>query len=198
MIAMQPVQPTELLDIAQYERARPEFRDKVLREKERRRVSVGPVFTFLFENHLTVLYQVQEMMRVERIVDDRAIAHEVETYNELIPPEGGLGASLLIEYTDAAERGPALERLVGLEHHVHLELEGLPPVPGQFDTRQMSPEKISSVQYLQFPLTPEHRARWAELGPAGHIRLVVDHPHYQHATPLPPDTAAALGEDLAG
>lgn len=197
MVAMEPVKLDEIVDIAQYERIRSEFRDKVLAQKERRRVPVGPVFTFLFENHLTVLYQVQEMMRVERIVEEQAIAHEVSTYNELIPPDGGLGASLLIEYTDSDERAVALTKLVGMERHVRLELEGLPPVQGRFDERQISPKKVSSVQYLQFPLTARHRDAWNELGRAGKIRLVVDHPFYRHEAVIPPDTAAALGEDLA-
>jgi hypothetical protein len=196
MQTMEPVTLKEIVDIAQYERIRPDFRARVLAQKEHRRVPVGPVFTFLFENHLTVLYQVQEMLRVERIVDEKAIAHEVSTYNELIPPTGGLGATLLIEYTDPAARAVALAKLVGLEHHVRLELDGLPPVPGAFDLRQMDARKVSSVQYLTFSLTPNHRTRWAELGRAGTIRLVVDHPFYRHAAALTPDMAAALGEDL--
>jgi Protein of unknown function (DUF3501) len=141
---------------------------------------------------------VQEMMRVERIVEERAIAHEVRTYNELIPPEGGLGATLLIEYTDPQERAVALTRLVGLERHVHLALEGLPPVPGRFDERQMSPIKLSSVQYVQFPLSAQHRDAWAAHGRAGKIRIVVDHPFYPHESVIAPDAAAALAEDLAG
>ncbi|HKJ00259.1 MAG TPA: DUF3501 family protein [bacterium] len=197
MTAMEPVKPEELLDIAAYERIRSDFRGKVLGEKEHRRVQVGPVFTFLFENHLTVLYQVQEMMRTERMVDEKAIAHEVKTYNELIPPQGGLGATLLIEYTDADERAVALTKLVGLENTVRLEMEGLPPVQGQFDTRQMDERKVSSVQYLQFPLTAAHRERWADLGRAGKIRLVVDHPFYRHDAALSPAQAEALAQDLA-
>ena len=193
---MEPVKRDEVVDIAQYERIRPDFRGKVLADKERRRVAVGPAFTFLFENHLTVLYQVQEMLRVERIVDEKAIAHEVRTYNELIPPAGGLGATLLLEYTDPAERAVALQQLVSLERHVRLELDGLPPVPGRFDTRQLDARKVSSVQYLQFPLTDAHRARWIELGRAGGIRVVVDLPHYRHSATLSPDAAAALAEDL--
>nr|NIP73706.1 DUF3501 family protein [Gammaproteobacteria bacterium]NIR98665.1 DUF3501 family protein [Gammaproteobacteria bacterium]NIT64379.1 DUF3501 family protein [Gammaproteobacteria bacterium]NIV21314.1 DUF3501 family protein [Gammaproteobacteria bacterium]NIY32959.1 DUF3501 family protein [Gammaproteobacteria bacterium] len=186
---MQHVKLEEIVDIAQYERLRPEFRGKAMAEKDRRRVGVGPVFTFLFENHLTVLYQVQEMMRAERIVDEEAIAHEVRTYNELIPPGGGLGATLLIEYTDPAERAVGLVNLLGIEHHLRLELEGLPPVPGVFDTRQMSADKVSSVQYVSFPLTAAHREAWAALGANGGIRLVVDHPHYGHDTVLAPDVA---------
>jgi Protein of unknown function (DUF3501) len=198
MIAMEPVKLDEILDIAAYERVRPDFRSRVLQHKEHRRVAVGPAFTFLFETHLTVLYQVQEMVRIERMVDERAIAHEVETYNELIPPRGGLGATLLIEYTDPDQRAVALGKLVGLERCVRLELGDLPPVPGQFDTRQLDPRKVSSVQYLRFTLGAQHRARWDELGRAGQIRLVVDHPFYGHSATLAPEVAAALGADLAG
>lgn len=197
MQAMEPVKREELLDIAQYERVRADFRNEVLAAKEHRRVTVGSVFTFLFENHLTVLYQVQEMMRVERIVDEQAIDYEVRTYNELIPPPGGLGATLLIEYTDPAERAEALRKLVGIESHVRIEMEGLAPVPGRFDTRQWDDRKVSSVQYVQFPLGPEHRAAWAEQGQAGKIRIVVGHPFYRHATALAPAVAAALAVDLA-
>jgi hypothetical protein len=193
---MKRVKQSEVADIAAYEKVRPAFRERVLADKERRRLGVGPVFTFLFENHLTVLYQVQEMMRSERIVEQRAIAHEVETYNELIPPDGGLGATLLIEYTDPAERAAGLARLVGLERHVRLEIGALPPVAGRFDTRQMSEDKLSSVQYLAFPLDEEHRRAWRGEGGAGRIRLAVDHPHYAHEAVLPPLTVEALAEDL--
>jgi Protein of unknown function (DUF3501) len=197
MIAMEPVKLDEILDIAAYERVRTGFRSQVLRHKEQRRVAVGPAFTFLFETHLTVLYQVQEMVRIERMVEERAIAHEVETYNELIPPRGGLGATLLIEYTDPAERDVALGKLLGLERCVRLEVGGLPPVPGAFDTRQMDERRVSSVQYLRFALGDAHRARWDELGRSGQIRLVVDHPFYRHSATLAPAVVAALGEDLA-
>lgn len=197
MEAMEPVTMNEVMDIAQYERARPEFRAKVLEAKERRRVSVGPAFTFLFENHLTVLYQVQEMMRIERIVEEKAIAHEVATYNELIPPPGELGATLLIEYPDPAERKEALKALLGMERHVRLEVADLPPVPARFDTRQWDEDKVSSVQYVGFPLAAEHRAAWREAGLAGRVRLVVDHPAYRHEAVLTPDAVEALGEDLA-
>jgi len=194
--AMERVKQSEVVDIAAYEKIRPAFRARVLADKERRRLGVGPAFTFLFENHLSVLYQVQEMMRTERIVDAQAIAHELETYNELIPPEGGLGATLLIEYTDPAQRDAALTRLVGLERHVRLEVGSLPPVAGRFDTRQMSEDKLSAVQYLTFPLGEEQRRAWREEGGAGRIRLVVEHPHYAHGAVLPPPLAVALAKDL--
>lgn len=193
---MQQVKYEEVVDIAQYERMRPEFREKVMEAKNRRRVRVGGHFTFLFENHLTLLYQVQEMIRVERIVDEKAIAHEVDTYNELVPPTGGLGASLLLEYEDPSERAVGLRELLGIQDHVHLRLGDLPPVKGRFDTRQMGTERISSVQYVQFALSDEHRNAWRELGKAGAIRLAVDHPNYQAEATLPPDVVDALAEDM--
>ena len=193
---MEPVNLSEVLDIAQYEKARPRFRARVLEIKERRRLGVGPAFTFLFENRITVLYQIQEMLRIERIVEDKAIAHEVETYNELIPKFGGLGATLLIEYTDAEERTLRLAELVGIERHVRLLLGELPPLQGEFDTRQVDSERVSAVQYILFPLEEAHRAAWGELGASGGIRLSIDHPRYRHETVLPPRVVAALGEDF--
>ncbi|HUJ76445.1 MAG TPA: DUF3501 family protein [bacterium] len=193
----QPVQLSEVLDVAPYEQVRPAFRQKVMAEKERRRVAVGPHFTFLFENHLTVLYQIQEMVRVERISQREAIQHEVDTYNELVPPGGSLAATLLLEYEDAAQRAANLPHLLGLEKHVWLRVGDLPPVAGRFDTRQMGEDRISSVQYVVFPLEQAHRRLWPGLGQSGQIRLVVDHPHYRHEATLSPAQATALAEDLA-
>lgn len=193
---MKPVEITEVVDIAQYEKIRTDFRNKVLAEKEHRRVAVGPSFSFLFENRLTVLYQVQEMMRTERIVEQKAIAHEVLTYNELIPPPGGLGATLLVEYSDPQERAVRLVELLGIEKHIHLQVADLPRSSGEFDQRQMSDEKISSVQYLQFKLEPSHREAWLEAGDKAVVRLICDHPAYTHETVLSPPQLAALAGDL--
>jgi hypothetical protein len=192
----QPVTRSEIMDIAQYEQARPEFRRQVLAAKEHRRVAVGEHFTFLFENHLTVLYQVLEMMRIERIVADAAIQHEIDTYNEMIPPQGGLAASLLIEYEDPTLRAIHLPRLLGIEKHVWLLVGGQAPVPARFDTRQIGDDQVSSVQYLTFTLPAEHRRQWMELGQAGLIRLKIDHPHYPHSAALTPAQAAALAKDF--
>ncbi len=128
---------------------------------------------------------------------EKAIVHEVNTYNELIPPAGGLGVTLLIEYDDPEERAVRLTELLGIENHVKLLVDELPPVAGQFDTRQMNEAKVSSVQYIQFPLEAAHRSSWSELGSAGKVRIVVDHPGYSHQAVLPPDTISALAGDLA-
>lgn len=197
MPAMQePVKRSELMDIAQYEKARPQFRQQVLAAKALRRLQVGEHVTLLFENHLTVLYQVQEMMRIERIVEEAAIQHEVDTYNELIPPPHGLSLTMLIEYDDPAQRAVELPRLLGIQDHVWLAVGSLPPVPGRFDLRQIGDDRVSSVQYFTFTLPPEHRRQWLELGQVGLIRVRIDHPSYTHEGRLSPEQAAALAQDL--
>ena len=170
---MQPVTVAEIKNIAEYELEREHWRPRVMALKEKRRVRVGDHLTFLFENHDTVRYQIQEMMRIERIVKPADIAHEVETYNELIPGAGELSATLLIEYETPAERDARLREMLGLEEHVWLVIGDLPPVRARFDTRQMSASRLSSVQYLKFALTPAHAAQFP-----GGARIFVDHPHY--------------------
>jgi len=194
---MQPIALNDVVDIARYEKMRPDFRREAMEAKDKRRLQVGPVFTFLFENRTTVLYQIQEMVRAERIVEDRAIQHEIDTYNELLPPPGGLGASVLIEYTDKAERLEMLRKLVGIHKHVKLVVGDAGEVPGEFDTRQMSDERVSSVQYVRFNLQDEHRQAWLDAAEAGTLRMVIDHPAYTHETRIAVPAARALAEDFA-
>jgi hypothetical protein len=165
---MKPVDLSEIRNIAEYELERTTWRSQVMALKDRRRVRAGAHLTFLFENRDTVRYQIQEMMRIERIVEPQAIRHEVETYNELIPLPGELSASLLIEYDSPEERDVALRDLIGLENHVWLAVGNYPRAQARFDTRQISTDRISSVQYVKFPLSPEMRVEWKftlRLGP---------------------------------
>jgi hypothetical protein len=189
------VRREDLLNIAEYEKARPEFRGKILAIKDLRRLSVGPNFTFLFENFDTILYQVQEMMRVERMVDERAIVHEIETYNELIPRQGEISATLLLEYDSRELREKVLPDLKGIEKHVWLEAADLGRIPADFDTRQMGDERVSSVQYLKFTFTAPLRQQWRALGAAGRLQIAVDHANYRHSAPIPPKMAEALAAD---
>jgi len=190
---MKSLDLSEIANIADYELERPALRPRMMALKDRRRVRVGEHLTFLFENRETVRYQIQEMMRIERIVDLAAIRHEVETYNELIPPAGGLSACLLIEYSAAEERDAKLRELLGLEDHVFLAVAGLPPSKAVFDARQIASDRVSAVQYIRFELTAEQRAGWGE-----GVRLVVDHPHYRAETLLSPEQAAELERDFGG
>ncbi|MEZ5403231.1 MAG: DUF3501 family protein [Bryobacteraceae bacterium] len=188
---VQPVAFEEIRNIADYEIERSDWRPQVMALKDRRRVRVGGHLTFLFENHDTVRYQVQEMMRIERIVRERDIRHELETYNELIPAPYGLCASLLIEYDSPEERTVWLRELLGLEDHVWFQAGGLPPVKARFDTRQIASDRISSVQYVKFDLGAE---RAAALSGGG--RLIVDHPRYTASTELTGDALTELVADV--
>lgn len=151
---MKPVERSEILDYVTYNEQRDELRASAMQAKERRRVLVGEAFTFLFENQETVRYQVQEMMRIERIVKEADIAHELSTYNELLGGEGELGCTLLIGIDDEAQRDVKLREWVGLLEHVHLVLEDGTRVPATWDQRQVGEDRLSSVQYLKFHVGP--------------------------------------------
>jgi hypothetical protein len=187
---MRPIASSEIKHLADYEILRPEWRRKIMTLKDRRRIRVGGHMTFLFENRETVLYQIQEMMRVERLQTPQEIAHEVKTYNELIPAAGELSASLLIEYETQAERDVWLPALTGLERHVWLETGGQRSA-ARFDDRQISPSRLSSVQYIKFPLTPEQVAAFSH-----EATIVIDHPKYLAEFKLPPEQLQELASDL--
>jgi hypothetical protein len=190
---MKKVDISEIKNIAAYEVERERFRPQVLAMKDRRRVRLGDHLTFLFENRDTVRYQVQEMMRIERIVKEHDIAHEVKTYNELIPEPGELSASLLIEYETPEERNVKLRDLLGLEQHLWFYVNG---APGRsralFDMRQIATERISSVQYVKFQLTPAQMKAW----PSG-AKLVSDHPKYLAERELTQQELKELAADFA-
>jgi len=188
---MKPVSRNEVLDLGAYEQIRDRFRARVIELKNARRAAFGPNMTILFENHDTVRYQIQEMIRVERIVKPAEIAREVATYNELIPQERELSASLLIEYEEPEERQLRLQQLLGLENHVWLVVGNLPPVQARFDTHQISTDRISSVQYVKFALTEEQAARFA-----GGAKIVIDHPEYRAQRALTAAELAELSQDL--
>ena len=121
---MQTIELSQIKNIAEYEAERESLRPAMMALKDRRRIRVGDHLTFLFENRETVRYQIQEMMRIERIVKPADIEHEIDTYNELIPRKGELSASLLIEYETPQEREVELRRLLGLDRHIWLEAGG--------------------------------------------------------------------------
>jgi hypothetical protein len=188
---MAAIRPSEILDLGDYERARPELRARAMAARAARRVSIGPAATIVFENRETVRYQIQEMLRAERIVGSAEIAHEIETYSELLPGPGELSATLMLEFPDAVERPRRLAELVGLERHVVLEV-GAARVPARFDPQQLDPERVSAVQFVRFPLGDA----LAALRRGAPARLAIDHPCYGHTADLPPAVVAAILSDL--
>ena len=147
---MRIVQREEVLPYEAYERSRAEIRPAVIEAKRRRRVHVGDHLTFLFENAATIRYQVQEMVRAERMSKEADIRHELETYNELLGGKGELGCTLLIEIAEPADRDVKLRAWLGLPAHLYAELEDGTKVRATFDARQVGDDRLSSVQYLKF------------------------------------------------
>lgn len=156
-----------------------------------RRVALGPSMTLLFENRTTVLWQIQEMCRVEGITRRDAIQHEVDTYAALLPGPDELSATLLIEVQDPAARAELLRRLAGLDRHLRLRV-GSQTALARFDTAQYETDRVSSVQFVRFPLGGAPLRDLSQ--PA---TLSVDHPAYAAVATLSPTTRGALVEDLA-
>lgn len=176
----------ELLDYQTYTEKRDQIRSSAMKTKDERRIHVGPHLTFLFENHETVLYQVQEMMRVEQIVREADIAHELKTYNELLGSAGELGCTLLIEIDDEDKRNVLLRRYLPLLDHVYFEDQDGSRAKAQFDDRQVGEDRLSSVQYLKFAL-----------GAGGPAAIGCDFEHYAHRATLTSTQQAALAKDLS-
>ena len=193
---MKPVTFEETLPLGDYERVRERLRPLFIHEKERRRLAVGSHLTLIFENSQTVWYQVQEMIRTERMESREAIQHELDTYNELLPGAGTLSATMMIEYTEVAERDAALRRLVGLERHLWIVI-GERRNRAIFDTRQMNEERISSVQFVRFPIAGVDAQQFLELARAGKCAIEGDHPSLAARAAITGILAESLAEDFA-
>ncbi len=191
---MNPVERGEILDLGAYEALREPFRRRIIELKRARRVELGGNITALFENHDTVLYQIQEMIRTERITREDAISHEIETYNELIPAEGELSVTFFIEYPDREERERMLGALAGIEDKFYLEVSGA-RCPVRNETRGTLSDRTTAVQYTKFPL-PRDAADAVRSGAKVVVALGVDHPAYRARTELPPRTVEEIAKDL--
>ncbi len=204
MTAAAPLTLDDIADQRAYERERDEFRLRVIEAKKLRRVSVGPVVTLVFENRLTVRFQVQEMARAERMVTDEQIQHELDVYNLLLPARGELSATLFIELTSEEDLRSWLPRLVGIERAAQFRLgPGAEPVvvaavpEASHESALTREETTSAVHYVRFAFSDDQIAAFA----AGPVRLAVDHPHYPDGQPgvlLGEGTRAELLGDLAG
>lgn len=147
---MKKVERSELLDYQTYSERRNEIRSRILEIKQDRRIHVGDHLTFLFENADTIRYQIQEMMRAERIVKEEAVLHEMRTYNEILGDDGELGCCLLIEIDDPGARKDRLKEWVDLPRHVYVRTVDGKTVRAAYDARQIGDDRLSSVQYLKF------------------------------------------------
>ncbi|MGZ5432401.1 MAG: DUF3501 family protein [Thermoanaerobaculia bacterium] len=184
---------TAILDLGDYERQRDDIRRSAIAARAARRVPLGPSATLAFENRETVAYQIQEMLRAERIAKDAEVQHEIDTYSDLLPAPDELSATLMFEFPEADGRAIRLHELVGFEDHLHLEFEGAGSARAFFDRRQLDAEQISAVQFVRFPVDEAQRRVLAD---GKGVRVVSDHPGYAYAAAVPPHTCRALVEDL--
>jgi hypothetical protein len=187
---------SDISDLRAYERERDDFRRDVIALKRRRRVALGEFVTLLFENEMTIRFQIQEMARAEKIIDDEAIETELRIYNPLIPEPGQLCATLFIELTSKDALMRWLPCLVGIERSVALRLSDgglVRAVVDEDHEKQLTREETTaSVHYVRWQLTPEQVERFV----AGPVTLVANHAQYAFETPLSADTLAELASEL--
>jgi hypothetical protein len=204
---MKPIERGEVLDLADYETVRDRFRSRVIGEKRQRRVVLGSKASVVFENRDTVLLQIQEMLRTERITRPAAVMHEIETYNELLPGPDEVSCTLMIEIADKAERDEFLRAARGLESHVWLVA-----APRRIPARTIShgapaetwadapADRTTAVHYLKFllpsDLAERYRAPADGRDRASGVALEIDHPAYAAHADLSAETLSALREDL--
>ena len=194
---MKPLTVQDVLPLEDYERAREAFRRRIIDLKQRRRMAVGNLVTLVFENRETVLFQVQEMIRAERILKPERVREEVDMYNEQIPGAGELSATLMIEVTDPQQVQPVLDRLQGIDRGQTVGIRVGPHLTyGTFEQGRSNEEKISAVHYVRFPVSDAVKALMAD--PAVPMQVVVTHPRYQAAQPVSEEMRQSLLEDLAG
>ena len=193
---MRKLTRTDLHSLEDYAEQRPRFREIVLLHKQRRRVRLGEHAALYFEDRLTMQYQIQEMLRAERIFEAHAIQEELDTYNPLIPDGSNLKATFMLEYTDAEQRRQALQQLAGIEHRVWLQVEGFDPVwaVADEDMPRSDEAKTSAVHFLRFELTPE---MISTLGNGSPLSMGIDHPAYRVQTNVAPEVRDALLEDFS-
>ena len=194
---MKPLTVQDVLPIEEYERSREAFRQRIIDLKQKRRLSVGNLITMVFENRETVLFQIQEMVRAERILRPERVSEEVAMYNEQIPQVGELSATLMIEVTDPQLVKPVLDRLQGIDCGQTVGIRVGPHlVYGVFEQGRSNEEKISAVHYVRFPVPETVKVLMED--PAVPMQVVVTHPRYQAVQPVSEEMRRSLLEDLAG
>jgi hypothetical protein len=187
---------SDLMSLEAYSTARKDFRAKVLEHKRNRIVSIGPNVTWCFEDQLTIQYQVQEMLRVERIFEAQGIQEELDAYNPLIPDGTNWKVTFLIEFPEVEERRTRLAKLRGVEDRCWVEVAGAERVwaIADEDLERENDEKTSAVHFLRFELTP---AMAAQVRAGAAISIGIDHENYRHAIqPLPQNVRDSLAKDL--
>jgi len=194
---MKKLSRDDLMSLEEYHRERPAFRARVLAHKQARQVSIGPNATLYFEDQLTIQYQIQEMLRIERIFEAEAIDEELAAYNPLIPDGSNFKATFMLEFPEVEERRLMLARLGGIEQHVYCSVADGEPcyAVADEDLDRSAEEKTSAVHFLRFELPA---TMCAALKNGASLHFGIDHSHYSHESePLPDAVRDSLLLDLA-
>ena len=192
---MHPLRREDIRGPALYAGFRDLLYKKIIELKKDRRVSVGDRVSLVFENRQTLIFQVEEMLRAEFIVEDDKIQDELDVYNALMPDENSLSATLFIELPAGADARRELDKLVGLDEHLVLHV-GDHAIRAAFEEGRSTADRISAVQYTRFPLSPEAKGALRE--PGTPLALEIDHPAYRHRSSLPEPVRASLAADFDG
>jgi hypothetical protein len=193
---MSKITRESLMTLEAYHKARPEMRKQAIEERRKRSVRLGEHLNLLFENELLMRYQVQEMLRVEKIFDEEGIQDELGAYNPLVPDGSNFKATMMLEYSNESERRLALSKLLGIEHKMFVQVEGQPRAYAiaNEDLERTTADKTSSVHFMRFELTPEMKK---SLKAGAQMMVGCDHKEYpMHVETLPDDTLASLVNDL--
>lgn len=186
----------DLFSLEKYAEVRPEFRARVMAHKKNRQLPIGPSATLYFEDALTMHYQIQEMLRAERIFEAAGIQEELDAYNPLIPDGSNWKATFMMEFPDEEERRQQLQRLIGIERHVWAQVADfarVTPIADE-DLERSTEDKTSSVHFLRFELTSEMAEAVKQGAP---VSMGIDHPGYTHAVePLAQNVRDSLAQDL--
>jgi hypothetical protein len=190
---MKKIALDDILGFAAYEKVREEFRREIIEKKKLRRVAVGRNISLVFENRDTVIFQIQEMLRAERITDLDKIREEIAVYNELIPNPGELSATLFIEIEDQTHLRDELLKFLGIDEALNFKV-GEQRIPGRFEEGRSKEDKISAVQYVRFSFNAESRQAFIAGVPA---EIIIDHANYRASEVLSAAVQGFLAQDLA-
>lgn len=193
---MKSIAADTLMNIIEYEKVRHTYRQDIIAYKKNRRISLGPNVMLTFENEKTLTFQIQEIMRAERLVHDEQIQEEVDVYNTIMPPENGLSATLFIEVVEEAKIRPVLNKFIGLTDHqtLYLDING-EKVYAEFEQGREEENKISSVHYVQFLFSNEQKNNFTDS--ESETKLGIDYKDYKYTETVPDGLQRSLCEDLS-
>ncbi len=185
-----------LMNIIEYEKVRHTYRQDIIAYKKNRRISLGPNVMLTFENEKTLTFQIQEIMRAERLVHDEQIQEEVDVYNTIMPPKNGLSATLFIEVIEEAKIRPVLNKFIGLtdRQSLYLDING-EKIYAEFEQGREEKNKISSVHYVQFQFSSEQKNNFTDS--ESKTKLGIDYKDYKYTETVPEGIQRSLCEDLS-